>query len=325
MTSIVVVHGDSLSSTPPVGYSGLARIAWGAALELAGLGVEVRLYAPHLLDDPQVYRTLASAREGWPTPADVAGADALYVIDSNAMHFSQAAARSFSRGPVVIEENAPWTYPQTQPNLYHVVYRADRLRLYPPGHAWLCDQVLPSDEVGPPAPPQGYVLWMGRIHHEKGVESLITFARALPGLPILVAGPEQTRCHAWPPNIRLIGEVTGIAKRALLAGADALLYTVSPWWIGAGEGVLAEAAACGVPILAQNFVRGTPATRCVIDGFNGFLHHDVGALARLYPHVLSMDRLALHRHAWARMAPRRVAEDRLERMQRVIGEMRGGG
>lgn len=109
---------------------------------------------------------------------------------------------------------------------------------------------------------------------------------------------------------------------AQYARLGTILGNRGAWWIAAGEGVLAEAAACGVPILAQNFVRGTPATRCVIDGFNGFLHHDAGALARLYPNVLSTDRLALHRHAWARMAPRRVAEDRLERMQRAIAEIR---
>lgn len=311
---IVVTHSDAIRATPPDGYAGIARIAWATACEFANLGARVRLFAPRLAADASVYAAIEEVVEGWPREGALREADAVYVMDADAMVRSGDALRGYRGGPIVLEENAPWLWPPQGGPLFHVVYRADRLPHYPAGRAWLCDQVVSRDEVGPPGPPEGYVLWMGRIHAEKGIESLLTFAYALPQVPIVVAGPEQTRRHRWPPNVQLVGEVSGEAKRKLFVGADALLYTVSAMWTGAGEGVLTEAIACGIPVLAQTFSRGTPATRLVIDGWNGFTHPDAGALARLYPHALDLDRGAIHRHAWARLAPEVVAADRLRRI-----------
>ena len=228
-----------------------------------------------------------------------------------------SAVGSCPRTLFVVEHNAPWMVGPRAPNVRHIVFRADRLGGVGSQEFWLCDQVLIREEVGPPLEPGGYVLWLGRIHRDKGLQSVITFATCLPDTKVIVAGPSHDAEPDWPANVRRIGETGGTRKRELLCAADAFLYTVSPDWLGAGEGTLAEAAACGIPILAQTYGRACPVVRCVMDGYNGYRHHDAGTLARLFPAVRRLDRKELHDVMWARLDPATVIRDRLERIQRA--------
>src|SRR5262249_43537483 len=51
----------------------------------------------------------------------------------------------------------------------------------------------------------GYLLFVGRLSEEKGIETLAAAWRTLPDLPLLVAGDGPLKSIEWPPNVRLLG------------------------------------------------------------------------------------------------------------------------
>jgi glycosyltransferase involved in cell wall biosynthesis len=80
--------------------------------------------------------------------------------------------------------------------------------------------------------------------------------------------------HVDGDRVRFIGEVGGVAKRALFAGARALLMPIR--WEEPFGMVMVEALACGTPVIA--FPEGA-ARELVIDGHTGFLVDDEVAMA----------------------------------------------
>jgi glycosyltransferase involved in cell wall biosynthesis len=80
--------------------------------------------------------------------------------------------------------------------------------------------------------------------------------------------------HIDGSRVRFVGEVAGAAKRALFAGAKALLMPIR--WEEPFGMVMVEALACGTPVIA--FPEGA-ACDLVIDGTTGFLVEDERAMA----------------------------------------------
>lgn len=75
---------------------------------------------------------------------------------------------------------------------------------------------------------KGYMLYVGRLSEEKGVETVIQVARRLPDVPfkIVGTGPEESRLHALAhgfPNIEFVGFRSGDLLAELYAGAMAVL------------------------------------------------------------------------------------------------------
>ena len=131
-----------------------------------------------------------------------------------------------------------------------------------------------------------HLVFLGRIHPDKGVHLAIEVAR-LSGLPLLIAGIIQDRTYFREQvephlgrTIRYIGPVDVPGKNALFAEARALLHlNTIPERFGL---VLAEANAAGVPVIAMDL----GSCREVIEhGQTGFLvgnvHQAVEALDRL--------------------------------------------
>jgi glycosyltransferase involved in cell wall biosynthesis len=102
----------------------------------------------------------------------------------------------------------------------------------------------------------GSLVFLGRIHPDKGVHLAIDVARAS-GLPLLIAGIVQDRQYfaerVQPhlnESIRYIGPVDVDGKNALFAQARALLHlNTIPERFGL---VLVEANAAGVPVIAMD-------------------------------------------------------------------------
>ncbi len=127
------------------------------------------------------------------------------------------------------------------------------------------------------------LLWVGRITAAKGPHRAIAAARAA-GVPLVLAGVVQPGERAFfdreiAPHIDgdkvvFLGEVGGARKRALFAGARALLMPIS--WEEPFGMVMVEALACGTPVIA--FPAGA-AGELVLDGVTGFLVDDEGAMA----------------------------------------------
>ncbi|HOA35222.1 MAG TPA: glycosyltransferase family 4 protein [Bacillota bacterium] len=121
--------------------------------------------------------------------------------------------------------------------------------------------------------PGSYLLFFGRIHHDKGVAEAIALARRA-AMPLIIAGIIQERDYfdrfvaPYLDNdrVKYIGPVGPDGKGALLGGAAALLHLINfdePFGLS-----VVEAMACGTPVIACN--RGS-MPELIRDGETGFL------------------------------------------------------
>lgn len=134
-----------------------------------------------------------------------------------------------------------------------------------------------------------HLLWVGRMTAEKGPQRAIAAARAA-GVPIVLAGVVQpgqeaffereVAPHVDGDRVRFVGEVAGLVKRSLFAGARGLLMPIR--WDEPFGMVMVEALACGTPVIA--FPEGA-ARELVIDGTTGFLVADEAAMAAAVPRL----------------------------------------
>lgn len=159
----------------------------------------------------------------------------------------------------------------------------DRVQLIPNG--------VPDEAFAPIRPypaPEGwsaYFVYVGRLHEEKSVDDALKALGALPAsVGLVVAGPdhgerkrlvETAKAESLNARVRFLGRVPEDTKRALLAGARAL---VLPSKYEAQGRVIVEAWAQGTPAVASR-VGGVP--HVVDDGRDGLLYDwgDVDALA----------------------------------------------
>src|SRR6202161_2970988 len=155
-------------------------------------------------------------------------------------------------------------------NYLATVYNGIDLSLYP-------FQESPGEEL----------IFLGRIHPDKGVHLAIAVAR-VSGMPLSIAGiiqdkeyfEKQVEPYLDDREIRYIGPVDVAGKNQLFARARALLHlNTIPERFGL---VLAEANAAGVPVIAMDL---GSCREVIEDGRTGFLvnsvEEDVLALERL--------------------------------------------
>jgi glycosyltransferase involved in cell wall biosynthesis len=136
------------------------------------------------------------------------------------------------------------------------------------------------------------LLFLGRIHPDKGVHLAIAVAR-LSGLSLLIAGiiqdekyfREQVEPYLDDQQIRYIGPVGVQGKNELFARARALLHlNTIPERFGL---VLAEANAAGVPVIAMDL---GSCREVIQDGQTGFLVNNVNEAVRALERLSEIDR-----------------------------------
>jgi glycosyltransferase involved in cell wall biosynthesis len=105
----------------------------------------------------------------------------------------------------------------------------------------------------------GYLLFLGRLTANKGVDLAIATARRC-HLPLVIAGnrpdepgaaaffKEQIQPHLDGQSVRWVGPVTDQQKQTLLGRAAALLFPIR--WEEPFGIVMVEALACGTPVIA---------------------------------------------------------------------------
>jgi glycosyltransferase involved in cell wall biosynthesis len=147
-----------------------------------------------------------------------------------------------------------------------------------------------------------YLLFLGRIAPLKGTHVAIEVARHT-GLPLKIAGEIQpvfreywereVAPHVDGRSIEYVGEADFATKVDLLAEARAMLFPIQ--WDEPFGLVIAEATACGTPVLA--LPRGS-VRELVQDGVNGYICADAVEMAERTMH-LDIDPVRCREHAMA--------------------------
>ena len=165
-------------------------------------------------------------------------------------------------------------------NYLATVYNGIDLSLYP-------FQETPGEEL----------IFLGRIHPDKGVHLAIAVAR-MSGLPLLIAGiiqdkeyfKKQVEPYLDDREIRYIGPVDVAGKNQLFSRARALLHlNTIPERFGL---VLAEANAAGVPVIAMDL---GSCREVIEDGQTGFLVQGVNEAVEALKRVDKIDRATCRR------------------------------
>jgi glycosyltransferase involved in cell wall biosynthesis len=157
--------------------------------------------------------------------------------------------------------------------------------------------------------PEDYLLFLGRFTDGKGPLQAIEIAKRV-GMKLILAAAEddyyreRVAPHVDGRRVIYFGEADFQAKVKLYGGARALLYPIQtrePFGL-----VLAEAMACGTPVVALD--RG--AVREVVDeGVTGLIFNDLEEMAHGLPRVFDLDRRRVHERAVARFGTKRMVDE----------------
>jgi glycosyltransferase involved in cell wall biosynthesis len=176
------------------------------------------------------------------------------------------------------------------------------------------------------ASPGEELIFLGRIHPDKGVHLAIAVAR-LSGLPLLIAGIIQDKEYFQnrvepyldDGEIRYIGPVDVAGKNELFSRARALLHlNTIPERFGL---VLAEANAAGVPVIAMDL---GSCREVIEEGKTGFLVNGVNEAVEALKRVHTIDRAACRRRVEQRFSIRTMVE-RYERVYCRIFDLEAKG
>jgi len=177
-----------------------------------------------------------------------------------------------------------------QKEIFDVVYSVPPLEQFP-------------FRATPESPP--YLIYLGRINYNKGVDIAIQVARRT-GLPLKIIGPvrdepgneayyrEQVAPYLGP-ECEHLGEVTDEEKLRLLSGATALVFPMR--WKEPMGLVMIESLACGTPVIVSN---QASAPELVTHGRTGYLCDGFEEFVEAVKQVGRIDRTTCRREAEAR-------------------------
>jgi glycosyltransferase involved in cell wall biosynthesis len=169
--------------------------------------------------------------------------------------------------------------------------------------------------------PGSYVLFLGRIHPDKGTHICVEVARRA-GLPLVIAGivqdddyfREAVAPHVDGSSVTYVGPVGPKERDALLGGALALLHLIDfaePFGLS-----VVESLATGTPVIASPLGSMPELLR---HGQTGFLAGDVDAAVSAVARVSQLDRRECHQEALTRFSSDRMVRDHLAVFERVVG------
>jgi len=173
----------------------------------------------------------------------------------------------------------------------------------------------------------GYLLFMGRMSAEKGVDSAVRIAHAS-GQPLLLATKIRSAAEReyferevrplLGPHDKLMNEPPLASRLEMLRGATALINPIM--WPEPFGLVMAEALATATPVLA--FPRGA-APEIINDGKTGFLCWDEADMATAVSQVRHIDRAKCRAAAEERFSMQRMACDYARLYRRVLEDPSG--
>jgi len=169
------------------------------------------------------------------------------------------------------------------------------------------------------ADPGGYLLFLGRIHPDKGTHRAIEVARRA-GLPLIIAGivqdgdyfSEFVQPHLAAADVSYVGPVGPAERDELLGGAVALLHLVSfaePFGLS-----VVESLATGTPVIAHPLGSMPEIIR---PDRTGFLVDDVAGAVDAVTHIGSLARRDCRDDVEERFTAERMVADYAELFARI--------
>ncbi len=170
-----------------------------------------------------------------------------------------------------------------------------------------------------------YLLYFGRIHHDKGTAEAIEIAKTC-GKRLVIAGPVQDNNYYTQRVLPLIddteifylGSIGSSERSRLLGGASALLHPINfdePFGLS-----VVEAMACGTPTIA--FERGSMA-ELIENGITGFMVKDVEEAVLRVNTVSEISRRECRERAEKRFSVDRMAMEYVGVYEKVMRRMSG--
>ena len=170
------------------------------------------------------------------------------------------------------------------------------------------------------ATPGDYLLFLGRIHPDKGTHLAIEAAKRA-AMPLVIAGVVQddtyfrdaVQPHVDGVGVTYLGPVGPVERNTLLGGARALLHLITfaePFGLS-----VVEALATGTPVIATPL--GSMPER-LRHGTTGYLVADTEAAAAAVARADELDRHACREEATTRFSAEGMVDDYLALFTRIL-------
>ncbi len=169
----------------------------------------------------------------------------------------------------------------------------------------------------------GYLLFLGRIHPDKGAHTAVEVARRA-GMPLVMAGIVQDEAyfrelvepHIDGERVRFLGPVGPAERDRLLGGAAALLHLIAfaePFGLS-----VVEALATGTPVIAAPL---GSLPELIRHGVTGLLVGGVDEAVAAVGRIPTLDRAACRHDAETRFSDDRMVDDYEALFRRVTGQV----
>ena len=324
-----------VESVPPRLYGGTERVVFHLTEELVRLGHEVTLFAT--ADSRTSARLVAGApratrldpRSPDPLPYHLAMLERVraHAAEFDVLHFHLELLhlplfRPFARKTVTTLHGR-----LDVPGLDEIYHLFDDMPLVSISHAqrrplrvanWLATvhHGLPPPAVAPAALPEpGYLVFLGRVSPEKGLERAIEVARRARMRLRIAAKVDRADEAYWKSRIvpllgdsliEYLGEVSEADKPALLGNAAALLFPID--WPEPFGLVMIEAMAFGTPVIA--WAAGS-VPEVIEPGVSGLVVRSVDEALAALRELPRIDRGVVRRRFTERFSAARMARDYL--------------
>lgn len=167
-----------------------------------------------------------------------------------------------------------------------------------------------------------YLLFFGRIHHEKGTYECIKMAK-MSGMKLIISGliqdeiyfKEKVEPYIDNESIVYVGNAGPEKRDELLGGAYALLHPINfeePFGLS-----VAESFFCGTPVIAYN--RGS-MPELIINGKTGFLVSDINEGVESLKDIKSLNRKDCRTLAENKFSRSKMAGDYIEVYKKIISK-----
>jgi len=340
-------------SVPPARYGGTERVVSTLTEELVRLGHEVTLFAS---GDSSTSARLVPTVDGALWHADPPYRDltafsvaalgmlarelgSFDVVHNHLDYLTYPLAR-LAPCPVVTTLHGRLDLPEL-----HHIYRefddvplvsiSDAQRLPVPDANWIATVYhgIPLEEFTYNPRPGRYLAFLGRISPEKGLDTAIRVSRRAQ-IPLRIGARKPLRLKG-DPNVQadwehyhndvkpllerghatLIGEVAGEPKDRFLRNAAALLFPIR--WPEPFGLVMAEALACGTPVIA---LRDGSVPEIIEDGVTGFICSSEEEMVDAVGRLAEIDRARCRAEAERRFSPDAMARAYTQLYERLLGQ-----